>query len=263
MVNMESHARVERYKFTSFDGSETAKPVVTETAPAPAQSAQSELMAHIQEQEAPPPPPPPSFSEQEMEAAKQAAYQSGLTAGAQAADARRDKEAEDAASSLRSLLEVIANRVTLASEDHSRLLKNQQELNLKLSLGIARKIAGDALKREPYSSVEALLKECNGLIGGQERIVISVSPQKADGLRQSAESLKPYLQNFEGEMVIEADEAIADNDCRIEWNLGSIQSGGHRNRGVELSMVFQHQHPDHRCHGLRTHSPHRHNPASG
>ena len=223
MATVETHARVERYKFTSFDANEPAKPVVTAEQPPAAASVHSnpsDVMGHLQEQEPPPPPPPPTYSEAELQAVKQAAFQSGLAAGKQEAEAKRDKEAEEAAASLRNLLEVIANRVTLASETHASLLKSQQELNLKLSLGIARKIAGDALKREPYSSVEALLKECTGLIGGQERIVIFVSPQKIEGLRQSVESLKPHLQNFEGEVVIEQDESLADNDCRIEWKNG-------------------------------------------
>lgn len=213
MALIETHARVERYRFTSLDVPEAVMQPDSITDKA---QAQAEIVAS----EPPLPPPAPTFSEQDMEKAKQAAHQEGLRAGFEQSEAKRNKEAEEKAAATQALLEMIANHITLASEDHARLLASQQDIMLKLILATSRKIAGEALRYEPHASVEALLKQCTGLIAGQKRIVVAVSPQKADGLRQSMNMLKNHLQNFQGEVFVEQDDTLGEQDCRVQWNNG-------------------------------------------
>jgi flagellar assembly protein FliH len=215
MTLIETHMRVARYQFTSFDTEEPAQLLTSALA---GHAPQGEDVMAVPEIDLPP--PPPTFSEQEMEQAKQAAYQEGRSAGQLEAEAKINKAAEESAAAMQALLDVIANRITLASEEHTQFLKNQQDIILKVTLAIARKIAGEALKNDPYASVESLLKECMGLIAGSERIVLTVTPQKSDDLRRCIGVLKTLLHDFGGEIIIEQDASFADNDCRVEWKNG-------------------------------------------
>lgn len=219
MAVVGSHMRVERYRLASLTGEEPLAAILEAQAEGAKQHSPQEQAAPAAEI-APPPPPPPTFSEQEMALAKQLAFQEGLLAGKKEAEAARDKEAEEQAATLQSLLGLVANRVTIASETHLQLVKLQQEILIRITLAIARKVAGDALRREPYASVEALIKECIGLVSGKERLLVAVTPQKYEGLRQSVDSIRKQIPEFAGEIAVEADATLADDDCRVEWNNG-------------------------------------------
>jgi flagellar biosynthesis/type III secretory pathway protein FliH len=144
----------------------------------------------------------------------------GIIAGRRAAEDERNIAAEEQASATKTLLQMISNHITFASEAHQRFLKSQHTLVQKLSLAIARKVAGDALKREPMHSVEALVKECVALFAGNERIMIFVAAQKYEGLKQSIDTIKPLLKDFQGEIIIEGDDSLQEHDCRVEWKSG-------------------------------------------
>ena len=42
----------------------------------------------------------------------------------------------------------------------------------------------------------------------------------ASGLKQRIDVLKPTLQGFSGELVVEEDSALLEQDCRVEWTNG-------------------------------------------
>ena len=209
MNTLHTLPRVQRLNFVSFDQEEAApqaiaKPVTEKTVLPPA-----EIM-----------PPAPVFSEKDLAAARSDGYEQGYKEGANVTEAKINKEAAQHEESQRALLEVIGNRITIAAESHIEYLKKQQETLSKLTLAIAQKLAGEALKRQPYANVEALLLECMALITGEKKIIIAVSPARVEGLRQRIDTLKPLLQGFDGELLVEEDAAISEYDCRVEWKNG-------------------------------------------
>lgn len=219
-----SHSRVERFRFMSFNekGKQTDAPA---QAPAAQENVDmpslADALASVTAEA--PPPPPPTFSEAQLEQAKQEAFQQGMVAGRNEAEAARDKAAEEQATAVKSLLQMISNRISIASEEHTRFLKNQHELLLNLSMAVARKVAGDALKREPQTSVQALLKECMGLFAGNERITVFVPTQRYEGLKLAVDTIIPQLKDFQGQLEIQGEDALAENDCRVEWKSGMAE----------------------------------------
>lgn len=219
-----SNSRVERFRFLSFDEKEqqaeilAQKPVAAELEQSPSLlEALPVVTAEIA------PPPPPTYSEAQMEQAKQEAYQQGIQAGRAEAEAARDKAAEELAATTKSLLQVISNRISIASEEHTRFLKQQHDLMLNLSMAVARKVAGDALKREPQASVQVLLKECTALFAGNERITVFVPTQRYEGLKLAIDTIIPQLKDFQGQLEIQGDDTLTDNDCRVEWKSGMAE----------------------------------------
>ncbi len=209
MTVSQTASRVHRFKFSSFDGEDMQADMQKNPAEKIADTPAIEL-----------PPPPPLFTEQELQNARNEGHAKGMQEGGLAAQAKLDKEAAAREESIHSLLEVIANRITIAAESHTAYLKQQQETVSKLVLAVAQKIAGDALKREPYANVESLMLECMGMINGEAKVMVVVSPARSEGLRQRIDTLKPMLQGFEGEIAVGEDEALSDHDCRVEWKNG-------------------------------------------
>jgi len=202
-------ARVQRFSFNPFDEKEVKTPVMPENKkPSPEITAET------------PPPPAPVFSQADIDSARSEARAEGYREGTAATQASYAKEEVAQAEAMHSLLEVISNRITLAAESHSLHLKQQHDVIGKLVIAVAKKLAGEALKREPYANVEALLRECMGLITGEPKITVAVSAAKSEGLRQRIDMLKPILQGFEGEVLVSEDTALGDQDCRVEWKNG-------------------------------------------
>ena len=218
-----SNSRVERFRFLSFNekGKPVDVPAHTPTTTETTELSMVDALASVAPEDAPP--PPPSFSEQQLEQAKQEAFQQGVVAGRNEAETARNKAAEEQAAAVKSLLQMISNRITIASEEHTRFLKQQHELLLNLSMAVARKVAGDALKREPQTSVQALLKECMGLFAGNERITVFVPTQRYEGLKQAVDTIIPQLKDFQGQLEIQGEDALAENDCRVEWKSGMAE----------------------------------------
>ncbi len=218
-------SRVERFRFAQLTKESKAKDV---TAPRPVEPVREQVKRGTQAlmskpepaAQAPATPAAPAITALDLETAKKEAQDKGYREGVAATEEKFKKEAGEREDAIRSLLDVIANRITIAAESHARAIKGQEAALGKLTMMIARKVSGEALKREPYSNVEALLKECVVLITGQPKIIISVAPARVEGLKQRVDTLRPLLPGFEGSMVVEEDSALGEQDCRVNWTGG-------------------------------------------
>lgn len=214
----EQHTRIARFRFASFDGDGKAMP-----APAPAKAAPK---AAVPEQPAPvviAPPAPPPITRQEVEAARAEGHARGRQEGEQAAEAKRNREQEEREEAQRRLMEVVSNRITLAAEAHKAQIAAMEHAALRLSAGIARKVAGEALKRDPYAAVESLLKQSLPLLLGEPVVTVHVAPKRLEGLRQTIDTIRTQLSGFEGKLQVLEDATLEDNDCRVEWRSGHAE----------------------------------------
>jgi flagellar assembly protein FliH len=212
-------ARVERFRFTPL-GEEAPVAAPLKIIPAKKEAAPA---ADIEPPAPPPPPPAPVFSEKDIQAAKEAGFAEGHSKGHAEAEAKAGKENAAREEAMRGLLEVIANRITLAAEAHTTYVKGQEQVMGKLVLAVARKLTGETLKANPTANVEALLHECMGLISGIPKVTITVSTTRSVDLKRRIDSIKSRLQGFEGEIVVEENETMGPDDCRVEWKDGHAE----------------------------------------
>lgn len=218
MALQTSH-QLQRFRFASFDAKEEKEAITAAKAePAPELAPAGPIPLPLQL---------PAISEAELQTARAEAQGQGYREGYAAAQAKFDKESNTREEAIRTLMEIIANRITLAAEAHAQLVKGREDLMGRLVVAAARKVAGDAMRREPYVAVEALLKDCMNLLAGVPKLKVVVSSALAPGLNQRIEALRPLLQGFDGELVVEEDAALLDQDCRVEWG------NGHAERNTE------------------------------
>lgn len=163
----------------------------------------------------PPPPPPPSFSEQELAAAKEAAFRQGRAAGA--AEAARAIEAKAAAA-----LTTLAAALADARPALEATLERCRTEALTLAATVARKLVPTMLARDAVAAVESALTDLLPQVIDEPRLVIRANDALIDALKQSVEALAARA-GYAGRVILLGDERLTGADCRIEWADGGAE----------------------------------------
>lgn len=217
VTELETPNRVQRMHFVSF-GEQEKKPVK------PLEKKAAVEEKHVEPSPSPPEPVRPAITEQELQNARSEGRAEGYEEGVAVVEAKINAENVKREEAIRAALESIARQVVIAAEQHTVHVATMQDTMNKTVLTIARKVAGDALKAEPYSGVESVVKECTALISGMPKVIITVSPVLAAGLRQRVDTLRPQLGGgFNGELAVEESPDMKETDCRVEWKSGFAQ----------------------------------------
>ncbi len=174
--------------------------------------------------EEPPPDPAtlPAYSEIDLQAVRAAAYAEGFESG----KAEGLDEGSNGAEAM------IARAVALAGQALERLLSelaSQGEIARQdaaaLALAVGRKIAGIALARHPLAEIEAMIAQCLADMDetrAAARVVIRCAPGVTETLNEHMTALTARL-HFPGKVIVLADPALAEADCRVEWADGGAE----------------------------------------
>lgn len=158
-------------------------------------------------------PPEPTFSQEELDAARQDGYRDGHEAGM--AEALDTIEAAIAAhlESIWSQLPRIEQAQTAA---HEKLARD----GVSLATTITAKILPTLAMRHGTDEIEALVTDCLARLVEQPKITISVAPTAGAAL---TEKLDEFIERsgFEGRFVIRTEEEMGPADCRLEWGDGT------------------------------------------
>lgn len=157
-----------------------------------------------------PPPPPPSYSEADLELAKRAAYEEGFMAGKAEGKRETDHEQLQLQQEMNQIYTTVASHLTQLTEEHrSYLTARQPELG-RLVLSCAQKLAVEALRKEPLADIEAMIRDCLGLLLENPEVLIYVNPRLQ----------APLAKKFNGQVKVIANPEMNPIDCRITWQYG-------------------------------------------
>ncbi len=210
---MQASTRVQRFSFVSFGQEKIQVPPPVEEIAVEGAQQPVEAKPVLQER---------IVREEELHRARSEGRDQGYKEGVAAAEAKFNTETSKREEAVKGVLEAIANRVTIAASEHAAYVKERQDILSRAVVTIARKVAGDALKAEPYAGIEATLRECLAVITGEPKIAITVPSGTAAGLRQRVDTMRPLLGGFAGEMVVEENAELQESDCRVEWGSGYV-----------------------------------------
>lgn len=166
-------------------------------------------------------PPEPTFSQQELEAARQDGYEKGHQAGV--SEAATSMEAE------------IARLVAAIGAELPPISAAQEEANRKvlhdgarLASTIARKILPTYVARHGTGELEALVIECLHTLIDEPKIAVQVAVGQVDTIKAR---LDAAVQEgaFDGRFLVDGDDSLGPSDCRIRW-----QGGGLERREAEI-----------------------------
>lgn len=156
-----------------------------------------------------------------LAAAEEAAYQRGLAAGRESAEAqaadrtareamRLSDEAQRLASAAQSILAVLDTERARIEADAMRLAET-----------VAIKIAGSLVERQPRERILGLLEDCFAPLRAAPHLVIRLSDLDAEPIQNQLRRLVSE-RGFEGRLVVLGEPGMARGDCRIEWADGGI-----------------------------------------
>lgn len=149
------------------------------------------------------------FTSTEMEAAKSAAFETGVSAGREAASKEISQRIEDI---LKVVVAALNQLMKDSAEHHAQRVRD--------SLGavgeIMRKLMPAMAKRDALGEIEALVGDCLSRLHDEPRLVIRVNDGLLDPLKQRLEPLAAAA-GFSGRLILLAEGALKETDARIEW----------------------------------------------
>ncbi|HEX2761954.1 MAG TPA: hypothetical protein VHM27_15630 [Rhizomicrobium sp.] len=135
--------------------------------------------------------------------------------GTQAASVRAAENIERTAATLVTALRAALDR----SHDEIEILRAEAAA---LALAAAKKIAPAALAALPAGDVENALREAMHQAIGEPRITLRAAPEVIAALAGKVEAIA-HEEGYDGRVILAADPATSNADCRIEWRGGGSE----------------------------------------
>ena len=156
------------------------------------------------------PPPPPTFSEEEMEQARNLARDEGFALGK--AEGLREKDAENATlqMELREMVEKLNSGMDAFLATHRQLLDERKRQVGDLALACGQKLALEAMRLAPLVDIEATVNQCLEMLMGKPEVTLAVNPRYR----------APMEERFGKLATVAGDDTLLPGDCRLVWNNG-------------------------------------------
>jgi flagellar assembly protein FliH len=169
------------------------------------------------EAEPPPPPPPaaPSFTEEDLQLAREVAFEDGRGAGLAEAAEASDRMLAAA------MLALSTNMASLhdAQAEASDL---NQRVAVRVAQAVLKKVLPAVCERHAFEEVTRVVEECLGHVLDEPRIIVRVSAPLVDPVRERIEAVA-LDHGFEGRVVVQPDARVVLGDCKVEWNDGGAE----------------------------------------
>lgn len=196
-------------------------------------AAQAEAAAAAEPEPEPEPapevPPAPTFSEQDLEAARDEAYVAGHTAALQEAEAATERLM---AESLHFIAQHLRQMIGTIDAPYARL----EPMAAEVALAVSRRVAPVIAARHGVDEIEALVRRVVPTVIDQPRLVVRVHPALSE---QTRTAIRPVIEDtgFEGRIMVMDDPQIQPGDARIEWGDGGIEKDTARTWSDILNII--------------------------
>lgn len=151
----------------------------------------------------------------ELEAVRAAAYADGHKDGL--LEAAQGLNAEN-----QQLLSQIITQMAQLGDKWKALEASTFAEAAQLAHSIGGHLANRLMEKHPLGEVEALIREALTLCMGEPRLVIRVSDQAMDALKEKIDTLSQQAA-FPGKIILLGEEGLGPSDCLIEWADGGIE----------------------------------------
>lgn len=207
--------QIERFVFQSLDnGKEHLSMTSMSIADLMPQEQTAEPIAEI--------PAEPTVLLSEVERQKQEAYANGFRDAMHEAEVKAKNEEARVEQSILAVLTTLGDKLTLVQAEHRKSLSEKQAELANIALAVAKKVAGSALKHDAISGIEDMVKQCLNVMVGESKISVTVHPQIHLQLQKRINTLVSEC-GFEGELLINADETMSKEDCKVDWKHGGAE----------------------------------------
>ena len=160
-------------------------------------------------------PPPPTYSVEELEASRSAAFEEGRQQGVQETHESLEAQILAALQTITGQLAVLHDRQALANETISSQMA-------RITGDIIERLLPEFVRRHGDDEILSLVRECLEPLEDAGRVMIHV-PEA--GKEEMVEKLQQAAQEsgFEGRLLVKGDEALGPSDVRIDWGQGGTE----------------------------------------
>lgn len=164
-------------------------------------------------------PPVPSISEKDLLEARTKGYEDGYSKGYAAAKHERDELDKSILTSLNKLADGMKN---LAFEFEKEMDKNSSDI-AEMVVKLSKKIAGDALKNNPYAEIEKVVKRALGLLFNEPKVLVFVNNKFVENVKERISKIVMEV-TFIGEVEVLGSADVPAGSCRVQWQGGGVKS---------------------------------------
>ncbi|MDA8230788.1 MAG: FliH/SctL family protein [Magnetospirillum sp.] len=163
----------------------------------------------------PPPPPPTTFSEDELNLARESAFEEGRARGSMEAAASADGQVAKALTAMAAQMDDLARRQAEANDRAAREA-------VRVVFAATRKMFPAACEAHAFDEIIRMAEDMVGHVLDEPRIIVRVAEDLAEAVRSRLESLGA-AHGFEGRILVQPTPGMPMGDCRIEWADGGAE----------------------------------------
>ncbi|RAU22763.1 flagellar assembly protein FliH [Paramagnetospirillum kuznetsovii] len=160
-------------------------------------------------------PPPPTFTEEDLQVVREAAYEEGHGAGIAEATASAEAQLAEAMTRLTGAVEGLRD-----AQEHSA--DEAQRVAARVAMAVLKKVLPAACEEHAFEEVVRTVQECFGQVLDEPRIIVRTDAELVDPVRERLETVA-VMHGFEGRVVVQADPRLERGDCRVEWADGGAE----------------------------------------
>jgi flagellar assembly protein FliH len=160
-------------------------------------------------------PPPPTFTEEDLQVVREAAYEEGHRNGLTEAD-------ETQQALLAAAMERVSNAMADLNAAQAEANEENQKIAARVAMAVLKKALPAACEEHAFDEIVRTVHECLGQVLDEPRIIVRVDSSLVDPVRERLEH-SAIEHGFEGRVMVQADPRVTIGDCRVEWADGGAE----------------------------------------
>lgn len=158
---------------------------------------------------------PPTYSQEEVDEAKEASYQLGRQEGMSSAMAGIEQQVSVS-------LEGVLSKIDELNQTHRKWTSEIQRDAVRLSATIMRKLAPELIRGTELPQIEHVINQAFQFLTEQPKVMIRVAAELEAPLRDKVQLMASRV-GYEGEVVLVGDPELVATDCRVSWAAGAVE----------------------------------------
>lgn len=160
-------------------------------------------------------PPQPGFSDEDLQAARQAGYDEGLQAGQAAA-------AEDGTAKAADMLEKVADGLSQIEQSRADEIAEAAGEAVRVGVAIVNQLFPAIRAKAAEREVRQFVTRHLGDAADARALVVQVHESMVETMTDQMRELSAR-SGFTGNLTVQADEALEPGDARLDWREGGVE----------------------------------------
>ena len=163
----------------------------------------------------PPPPPAPTFSEEELNLARDTAFDEGRRTGYSEG---LEAGGVQIANTLQALVQSLPLVVQAQEASNDQILQD----SVRLTVATLRRAFPAVAENHAFDEVAKVVADLVPHLLDEPRIIVRVAQPLVETIRERLEQIANST-GFEGRMVVQEDARLKPGDCKVEWADGGAE----------------------------------------